>query len=144
MKVFKRKILSLLFSMLFFLLSIFFRYTTGLSFLDSRGYIEYSKNLLSSGNNDNICIEVGVVLIVLPFIYNAMYLFKPFNKIDFFLFFSFISIQLLFLASIEVGDFFTTVYYSGNYVLFFWLLTYIMIILIFLYSTIQLIRRTNP
>lgn len=107
-------------------LSYLFTHTHGLVYLnaDSASGISLVSELESSGGNDNICIEIGVVFAAIAVVWGGLRIKTQFGLADLGVNFVLVGLQALYILSIEVGSVLETVV-SGNSVLTIWLLCYV-------------------
>lgn len=105
------------------ILSYLFSYTKGLAFIDSNsaGGIGYVNQLLSTGSDDNLAIEIGIVFAAILFIANIFRVKKQLSRPDSIIVLVVLSIQILYLFSIDAGSLATTIFNDVNIILLLWL-----------------------
>jgi hypothetical protein len=106
--------------------SYLFSNSNGLAYgdLDAVSRIGYVKNLKSTGNNDNIAIEIGVAFAVLGVAWALIRLRKPFRWFDWTAQCVLWLLQTLYLISIEVGSIRDSLIVDRNMVLLLWMTSY--------------------
>jgi len=124
-------------------LSYLFDETRGLLsawYLDGELVLEYVNQLYSSGSDDDITIELGIILYI-PLI--MVYLIT--RKITLFSIFVhavLVTIQSFCFLCIEVGSIFDTIFYGRNYILLLWMLNYFFLIYL-LFKSFFVYERLN-
>ena len=108
------------------LFSYLFSDTKGLAYADadSPSGISYVQNLQSSGSNDGITIEIGVVFAIVPIGWGVLRLKRAFGLVDLAVHGLFFSLQTLLIATIEIGSIIDTLVLDKNLVLMLWVISY--------------------
>lgn len=146
----QRKLIGILalHSIFLALLSIAFSNTDGLLVVGYawEGEITYARELLSSGNDDDLCIEVGKVFFSLSTLIILIGLVR--GRIGW-LAISVLSLLYLFqvvaLVLIEVGSIWDTIFWGRNYVLGFWVVLFLSYALLMgVYTRWKFSNSANP
>ncbi len=108
-------------------LSYLFVHTRGLAYsdADAPGGIAYVRDLHSSGGNDNISIEMGVVFAGLAIAWAAARAKAEFGVADLVANGILLGLQGAYLMAIEVGSLFTTVVLARNVLVGLWAGTFV-------------------
>lgn len=107
---------------LFGLTSFAFTRTRGLSFPEPGTGPRFVSELHSSGGDDNLCIEVGVVFAALALALHLVRLRTPVHPLELVAHAVLLGVQALYLAAIEQGSVQATVVHARNAALVLWLL----------------------
>lgn len=110
-------------------LSYLFTTTKGLAYRDANksAGISLVRDMQSSGGNDNICIELGIVFACMAFIWGMLRIKTNFKLADIAVYSALLVLQALFILSIEMGSIVDTVLYGRNFVLALWVIIYFML-----------------
>ncbi len=107
---------------LLMLLSFGFSRTAGfIVAIDRDGSAHHTSELLSSGSNDNLAVEVGVALFTVPLLFRIFRLRKRVVTAEVILFCLVWSYQLFLVITLDAGSFWQTIGHDGNWVLAGWL-----------------------
>lgn len=108
------------------LFSYLFFGTKGLAYADtdSPSGISYVQDLHSSGSNDSITIEVGVVFAIAAIGWGILRIKRAFRLIDLAVHGLLLSLQTLLVATIEIGSIVDTLVLDKNHVLMLWVISY--------------------
>ena len=118
------RLVSLGLWLLFGLLSYSFSETGGLAYSIGPSELAYVRELESSGSDDGIGIEMGVLCAGAALIWGAFRFRSRFGFADLLLQGVLLTVQAAYLAAIEVGSVFDTVVRDRNVVLALWLVVY--------------------
>lgn len=126
-------------------LSEVFTLTRGLAYLDTdrRSGLAYVAELQSSGGNDNICIEIGVVFSVVGALWAVLRRNRGFGLRDFALNVVLVVLQGVYLAAVEMGSVWTTVVQDRNFVLALWVILYGVLVVLPAVAMFGSLRRTD-
>ena len=98
-----------------------------------------SQDIMSSGHNDNICVEIGLILFAIPAIFKLIRIGKTIDSYDYFVFLIPWIIQLFFIYLIEVGSIRITIFYDHNIILAIWTVLFLTS-----FPIITLLKIKNP
>jgi hypothetical protein len=108
---------------------LFAHHTRGLAYMDGwepgPNDIAYVGDLMSSGGNDNICIEIGIGFAAVGALWGAVRIRSRFAVWDYVVHFALLGVQMFYLAAIEQGSIVTTIVKDGNVVLMIWMAVYV-------------------
>jgi hypothetical protein len=122
--------------------SYLFLDTKGLAYadLDSPSKLSYVKDLKSSGNNDNIAIELGAVFAIVAVGWGLLRLKKPLGWIDLAVQGLLLLLQTVYLATIEVGSIIDTLVLDKNLVFWLWTIFYLTLVILLAIRIVQKFR----
>jgi hypothetical protein len=105
-------------------LSYGFSRTAGLAYDDAGVPLTHVSELRSSGSNDDLCIEIGLVLAVAALLLGALRIRRPFGLVDVAGNAMLLAVQVVYLLAIEAGSIQQTIVRDRNWVLAAWLATF--------------------
>jgi len=121
-----RSVIYIAILLLLILLSFVFSITYGLVYgKDKAGNLLFTNDLLSSGSNDNLCIQIGVIIFLVPLIFKLARFKKKIQISDCIVFFILWLLQFFFLITIEAGSIIKTILYSYNFALLIWIIIFL-------------------
>jgi hypothetical protein len=110
---------------------------------DAPSGIGHVRELHSSGGNDDIGIEVGVVLAAVGVLWALVRRGRPFARSDLVAHAVLMSVQILYVLALEVGSIADTVVLDRNVVLALWTVSYAMLFVCLLAGLATLNRSTR-
>ncbi len=105
-------------------LSCGFAFTDGLAYSDPGIPITHVRQLQSSGSNDNLCIEMGVVFGLGAVLWGALRIRRRFGGVDVVVNGALVAAQVVYLVAIEAGSIPQTIARDRNWVLGAWFVTF--------------------
>ncbi len=120
--------LHILFMILIIISGFFFENSNGLVLKWDDDEDIYVTDLLTSGSDDNVTIEISSILFIPILIISLFRIFETINTIEFLFNNLVILLQFFFLAAIEAGSIFRTIIYDHNIALFSWLISFILFV----------------
>lgn len=135
--------LLLMFWILHGVFSYLFFDTSGLVYIDRDSPLGFSyvEDLHSSGGNDNISIETGIVFSIFGALFSILRFGKAFGVIDLGFHGVLLFFQAVLVVTIEVGSIVHTILDAKNIVLLFWMISYLSLCAIFLLEVQTAIHR---
>jgi hypothetical protein len=104
-------------------LSYGFSRTEGLAYDGGGMPVAYVRELRSSGIDDDLCIEIGVVLAVVALAWGGLRIRRPFGTLDVAAHGALIAVQVACLMALEAGSIRLTIVRDRSWVLAAWLAT---------------------
>lgn len=123
---------------LFALVLLSWRFARSSGFIyesDHAGRLLYRNELLSSGSNDNLHVESGVVLFALPLVLRVALWRRKVGWADWVIFLAAWLYQGFLLISLDAGSVGQTIVLSKNMVLMLWLICYLVALPVFVQTS---------
>lgn len=105
-------------------LSCGFAFTAGLAYSDPGIPITHVTELQSSGSNDDLCIEMGVVFGLVAVLWGVLRIKRRFGGADVAVNAALVAAQIVYLVAIDAGSISQTIARDRNLVLAAWLVTF--------------------
>lgn len=120
-------------------LSYIFSWTPGLLYTNNNKLTSVSE-LATSGGNDNLSIEMAAALFLLPALIRILFIKDEIKESEIYLFFGLWLVQLILLATLEMGELINTIL-NGNYILLSWLILFFVVFIVYVVHFILAIRK---
>jgi hypothetical protein len=118
------------------LLSWSFAWTNGFAYgADRAGALLYTKDLTSSGSNDNFSIEIGKVLFLVPLILRIAFWRRKAGWIEWLVLSGIWLYEGVLLLTLDSGSIVKTILHDKNIVLQFWIISCFLVMPLFAYFT---------